>query len=391
MLHSEKTHALDLKFLTDQFVEIDGAGDHVAPRRSRRRFRKLQRRAQRLENFRREKRNLPLIIALEIEIAVASNAAAGDAFNFIPLNHGVVIRLATVMPDEVVSTGNVQVTDFHRRQQYLKSTPMKESLSVGLGRIIRRKRDGALEYLQDDLTIEEPLEICVGRKTLAVTMRTPGHDEELAAGFLLSEAIVNGRNALSKISMPHRNKVNVELAGGMKPRLNAAQRFGAISSSCGLCGKTSMEAIRQSFPAIGSRSARLAVETLLSLPGKLREAQGDFSRTGGLHAAGIFNMNGELKIAREDIGRHNAVDKAIGRALLEGWLPLNSHILLVSGRASFEIMQKALAAGIPVVAAVSAPSSLAVEFARATNQTLIGFLRPPSFNLYTHIERVLLS
>ena len=183
----------------------------------------------------------------------------------------------------------------------------------------------------------------------------------------------------------------VDLKGGVKLKLNSTKRFGTISSSCGLCGKTSIDAIRQNFPAITSKEIRVDIETLLLLPEKLRNAQSDFARTGGIHAAGIFGVDGELKIAREDIGRHNAVDKAIGRAFLDGSLPLDRHLLLVSGRASFEIVQKALAAGIPIVAAISAPSTLAVSFARKSNQTLIGFLRPPSFNIYAHIERVILT
>src|SRR4029453_197472 len=140
-----------------------------------------------------------------------------------------------------------------------------------------------------------------------------------------------------------------------------------------------------------STTFRIGIETLLTLPDRLRKQQGDFTRTGGIHAAGIFDVNGELKIAREDIGRHNAVDKAIGRAFLDRLLPLDRNLLLVSGRASFEIVQKTLAAGIPIVAAVSAPSTLAVDFARESNQTLIGFLRPPSFNIYSHIERVIFA
>jgi FdhD protein len=269
---------------------------------------------------------------------------------------------------------------------------MKEALSIGPGKIIRRKQDGSLEYLRDDLTIEEPLEIRIGGKTLATTMRTPGHDDELVAGFLVSEAIVHDRSAIAKISADESgNRVSVSLAEGVKLQLNSAQRFGTISSSCGLCGKTSIDEIRQNFPAIESANIRIDIETLLSLPEKLRNAQSDFARTGGIHAAGIFDLNGELKIVREDIGRHNAVDKAIGRAFLDGSLPLNQHLLLVSGRASFEIVQKALAAGIPLVVAVSAPSTLAVDFARESNQTLIGFLRPPSFNIYSHIERVILE
>src|SRR5205809_390416 len=267
---------------------------------------------------------------------------------------------------------------------------MKES-GIGSQKIIRRKGSGELEYLPDDLTIEEPLEIRIGRKVLATTMRTPGHDDELAAGFLVSEAIVHDRSEMAEISADGDNRVIVGLAEGVKLKLNSAQRFGTISSSCGLCGKTSIDEIRQNFPAIESANVRIDIETLLSLPTKLRKAQSDFARTGGIHAAGIFDLNGELKIVREDIGRHNAVDKAIGRAFLDKLLPLNRHVLLVSGRASFEIVQKALAAGIPVVAAVSAPSTLAVDFARQSNQTLIGFLRPPSLNVYSHIERLILE
>ena len=241
------------------------------------------------------------------------------------------------------------------------------------------------------MTIEQPLEIRIGRKTLAITMRTPGHDDEIAAGFLLSEAIVRGRDQIVSLSLAGDNRVIVELANEVKLKLNSRKRFGTISSSCGLCGKTSIEAIWQNFAAIRATDLRIDIETLLSLPEKLRKAQSDFARTGGIHAAGIFDAKGELKIAREDIGRHNAVDKVIGRAFLDGLVPLHSHLLLVSGRASFEIIQKALAAGIPIVAAVSAPSSLAVEFTRDSNQTLIGFLRPPSFNIYSHIERVILE
>ena len=220
---------------------------------------------------------------------------------------------------------------------------MKES-GIGSQKIIRRKRDGELEYLPDDLTIEEPLEIRVGRKPIATTMRTPGHDEELAAGFLLSEGIVRTRDQIASISVSGDNRVSVELTAGVKLKLNSTKRFGTISSSCGLCGKTSIDAIRQNFPAIRSTDIRIDIETLLSLPEKLRNAQSDFARTGGIHAAGIFSVDGKLKIAREDIGRHNAVDKAVGRAFLDELLPLERHLLLVSGRASFEIIQKALAA-----------------------------------------------
>ena len=168
-----------------------------------------------------------------------------------------------------------------------------------------------------------------------------------------------------------------------------ARRFGTISSSCGLCGKTSIEFIRQRFPAIELPALNRISETvILDLPVKLRAAQGNFARTGGIHAAGIFDFNGKPFIVREDIGRHNAVDKAIGRAFLDGLLPLRETVLVVSGRSSLEIVQKALAANIPVIAAVSAPSSLAINFARESGQTLIGFLRPPTFNVYSHVERI---
>ena len=391
LLGSIKTNALNLKFLADEFVQIKAARDHVAPRRSGRSIVCVQRSAELFENLERKKCDLAFVIVFKIEVTICANPPACDTFNHGHFDHGMVIRLPTVMANEIVSWRNVQVTDFHRLQQYLKSSLMKEVPSIGPGRIIRRRQDGSLEYLRDDLTIEEPLEIRIGGKTLATTMRTPGHDEELAAGFLVSEAIVHDRSAIARISRDGDNKVIVDLASGVQLKLNSAQRFGTISSSCGLCGKTSIDAIRQSFPAIESTNVRIDIDTLLSLPEKLQKAQGDFARTGGIHAAGIFDSSGELKTVREDIGRHNAVDKVIGRAFLDGLLPLTRHVLLVSGRASFEIVQKALATGIPIVAAVSAPSTLAAEFARESNQTLIGFLRPPSFNIYSHVERVILE
>ncbi|HEX7516625.1 MAG TPA: formate dehydrogenase accessory sulfurtransferase FdhD [Chthoniobacterales bacterium] len=269
-----------------------------------------------------------------------------------------------------------------------------ERQGIGAGSVVRRKADGGYEWLTDEVTIEEPLEIRIGKNPLAVTMRTPGNDEELAAGFLLSEGIVRARSDLREIArctLPASlgNVLNVTLAATAKLSPKAAHRFGTISTSCGLCGKTSIEFIRQQFPPIDS-STRIQIEaaTLLDLPERLRSAQGNFARTGGIHAAAILDLDGNLIVLREDIGRHNAVDKAIGRAFLDDLLPLKNHIMIVSGRSSLEIVQKALAAGIPIVAAVSAPSTLAVNFARESNQTLIGFLRPPTFNIYSHIERV---
>jgi FdhD protein len=272
---------------------------------------------------------------------------------------------------------------------------MKED-AIESAKIIRRNQDGIFEFVRDDFTVEEPLMIRIGRKTVATTMRTPGHDEELAAGFLLSEGALGGCDKIGRFSRPEtaRNRENiiiVESVAAASLKRRAMSRLGTISSSCGICGRETIDAIRQNFPPVSSTNIRIDIETLLSLPAQLRTQQGDFTRTGGIHAAGIFKINGEWKIVREDIGRHNAVDKAIGRAFLDALLPLDRHLLLVSGRASFEIMQKALAAGIPIVASVSAPSALAVTFARESNQTLIGFLRPPSFNIYSHIERVILD
>jgi FdhD protein len=269
-----------------------------------------------------------------------------------------------------------------------------ERQGIGAGSIVRRKEDGSYECVTDEVTIEEPLEIRVGSDPLAVTMRTPGNDEELAAGFLLSEGIVRERTDLKEIApctLPGSlgNVLNVTLASHVKFAPAPAQRFGTISTSCGLCGKASIEFVRQQFPAIDLSIGRKIDEAVLvELPARLRGAQGNFARTGGIHAAGIFDLHGNLLFAREDIGRHNAVDKVLGRAFLDGLLPLSRHILVVSGRSSLEIVQKALAAGIPIVAAVSAPSSLAVNFARECGQTLIGFLRPPTFNVYSHIERM---
>jgi FdhD protein len=265
------------------------------------------------------------------------------------------------------------------------------------GKIIRHRGDGRLEYQPDDLTIEEPLEIRISGKTIATTMRTPGHDEELAVGFLLSEGVLRSRSDIHTLSRPDvaRNRdniIDIELAPHLNLVQTAPQRLGTITSSCGLCGRDSIKAMRQRFqPAASVAGLRLTIEQLLGLPDKMREHQQDFGRTGGIHAAAIFDHNGAAAVVREDIGRHNAVDKAIGWAVRNGSPILNEHILLVSGRASFEIVQKALAAGIPIVASVSAPSALAVSFCRENNQTLIGFLRPPSFNIYSHAERIILE
>jgi len=266
---------------------------------------------------------------------------------------------------------------------------------IGAGHVLRRKSDGSFEQIVDELAAEEPLEIRIGDRTVAVTMRTPGNDNELAAGFLLSEAIVHNCAEIREITRPllaatRENIITVTLAPEVKLKFAKLRRFGTISSSCGVCGKTSIESIRQNFPPITSK-APISAQILLKLPDEMRRQQSNFTRTGGIHAAAIFSLTGELVALREDVGRHNAVDKVIGRAFLDDLLPLNAHLLFVSGRASFEIVQKALAAGISIIASVSAPSTLAANFCRENNQTLIGFLRPPSFNVYSHGERVVLS
>jgi FdhD protein len=269
-----------------------------------------------------------------------------------------------------------------------------ELSGIAAGSIIRRKMDGSYEPATDEVVVEEPLEIRIDNDAIAVTMRTPGHDEELAAGFLLSEGIVRQREDLREVEaivLPGSfgNILNVTLGASANFNPTAVHRFGTISSSCGLCGKTSIEFIRQQFSPLPLKEMLLLkIEQLLQMPDKLRRGQKNFGRTGGIHAAGIFDAAGNPMILREDVGRHNAVDKAIGRAFLDKLLPLHNHVLLVSGRTSLEIVQKALAAGIPVVGSVSAPSTLAINFAREVGQTLIGFLRPPTFNVYAHIERL---
>lgn len=258
-----------------------------------------------------------------------------------------------------------------------------ESVSVEITRL----KAGADARERDELAVEEPLEIRVRGQAVAVTMRTPGHDEELAAGFLLTEGIIRRRADIIEMA-PCRaqgalegNILNVFLAPDVPLDLERLTRHVFSASSCGLCGKASIESVHQQFPAI-AKPREMPLELLLELPKKLRAAQKVFATTGGLHGAGLFDLQGGLIVAREDIGRHNAVDKVLGSAFLADRLPLSEHLLLVSGRASFEIMQKALAAGVAIVAAVSAPSSLAVEFARESNQTLYGFVRESSANHY---------
>jgi FdhD protein len=255
---------------------------------------------------------------------------------------------------------------------------------------IARFSGGKLLAAEDRLAVEEPLEIRLGRAPLAVTMRTPGHDSELAAGFLFTEGVIQAREDLDKIAGPTRdlpNVVSVKLRRGLKIDKNRLRRYFPASSSCGLCGRTTLQAISAKVKAVVT-DIKIPLALLLSLPDKLRDEQETFDETGGLHGAAIFDQWGEPLFVREDVGRHNAVDKVIGAALLQRKFPLGSHILMVSGRASFEIMQKALMAGIPIVTAVSAPSSLAVALARKFKMTLVGFLRDGRCNVYSGEERL---
>jgi FdhD protein len=250
-------------------------------------------------------------------------------------------------------------------------------------------------HVADDiLAREEPLEIRVRGRSIAVIMRTPGHDHELATGFLLGEALIRERTDILDLchcrqgeAAQYQNILNVFLAPTREIDFEKLARNVYASSSCGLCGKSSIESVHQHFPPVRCENT-FAAEVLVRLPDRMRAAQTSFSKAGALHAAALFNESGELFALREDVGRHNAVDKVIGHALLAGRLPLDGHILMVSGRASFEIMQKALAARVPVIAAVSGPSSLAVDFARESRQTLIGFLRGQSMNIYSEPQRI---
>lgn len=238
------------------------------------------------------------------------------------------------------------------------------------------------------MAVEEPLEIRVGGRSVAVVMRTPGHDRELAAGFLVTEGIVRRREDVLDLvycrgdgSAPTENIIDVLLAPGAAVDLERLTRHVFTSSSCGICSKASIDAIRAQFPPLRATLAPRR-EVLVALPERLRAAQATFSSTGGLHASAVFDGDGALVAAREDVGRHNALDKVVGNAFFTERLPLAGHILLVSGRVSFEIMQKALGAGLPCVAAISAPTSAAVEFARESGQMLVGFLRGTRMNIY---------
>lgn len=247
--------------------------------------------------------------------------------------------------------------------------------------------DARGEAAPDQVVVEEPLQIIVDGRAVAVTMRTPGHDAELALGFLLTEGVISSAAQVRRIDVESKqNHALVFLADGVEVDFSRLTRHVFSASSCGLCGKATIDAVANTLPPLMG-DAVFPSEALLAAPALLEASQSVFARTGGLHAAGIFGKDGTMHVVREDIGRHNAVDKVLGHCLESG-LYLSSCFLLVSGRVSFEIMQKALAGGVPLVAAISAPSSLAVEFAGQSNQSLVAFLRPPRFKIYSGTKRI---
>ena len=259
-----------------------------------------------------------------------------------------------------------------------------------------RLRDEARAATTDHVAAEAPLEIRLHGQPFVVTMRTPGDDEALAAGFLLSEGVVTSGADIGDISHPtstdnpDAHVVDVALQGAVTARLSevlAGRRHVTATSACGVCGRPSADALAFSAAPI-TATWRISADLLTTLPGVLRKRQAVFDRTGGLHAAGVFTSDGTLVGIAEDVGRHNAVDKVLGRLLLQDRLPLASHLLCVSGRASFELVQKAVMAGMPILVAVSAPSSLAVDLARERNVTLAGFVRDGGCNVYTHPHRI---
>src|SRR5438874_1168552 len=252
---------------------------------------------------------------------------------------------------------------------------------------------------EDHVTVEEPFEVRLNHRSLAIIMRTPGHDRELAMGFLFTERVIHQaddvhaiEDAMDEDGLPLANVVNVHLHPNEKQDsltfVDKFERHFAVSASCGLCGKNSIDDLMLTAPSLKEEDLRISTSCIYELTRQLRTGQDVFTHTGGLHAAGLFNETGELCLLREDVGRHNAVDKIIGHGLLHNTLPYSRHILVVSGRTSYEIIQKALFARIPCIAAISAPSSLAIQLAHQGGITLIGFLRDHAMNVYTHPERI---
>jgi FdhD protein len=271
----------------------------------------------------------------------------------------------------------------------------KKNHSIEITQVTEWK-DGGATRVEDYLAAEEPLEMRAGRLSLGVTLRTPGDDEELVAGFLFTEGIISRQADLvaletASATSSQKNLVRVTLDPSVPLDANGVARRFSAGSACGVCGKASIAQLRRRGLRRPTADARFDPEILCQLPPKLRTAQDVFGRTGGLHAAALFSPGGNLLVLREDIGRHNAVDKVIGWALLGGRIPLSDHVLLVSGRGGFEIVQKTIVAGIPLLASVSAPSSLAVRLARELGLTLVGFLRGRRFVIYAGEERISVS
>ena len=303
------------------------------------------------------------------------------------------------MAEPVDSSDGTSPMPSPRRSQ---ADPLRQATTT-----LVRWRAGAVTASEDELAVEEPLEIRLrpredssATETIAVIMRTPGVDEELAVGFLYSEGLLTSADELRAVSpgrdadgLPSPNLLDIIPAStadiAERVRAGGVSRAFAVNASCGVCGRNSIAAVCAAFPPLAAHTPLTTASALAALPDQLRAGQSVFSSTGGLHAAGLFARNGTLIALREDVGRHNAVDKLIGRALLDHALPLAQTMLLVSGRLSFEIVQKVVAAGIPLVAAVSAPSSLAVDLARESGVTLVAFLRGASMNIYTHPARIL--
>ncbi|HYY78865.1 MAG TPA: formate dehydrogenase accessory sulfurtransferase FdhD [Actinomycetes bacterium] len=263
--------------------------------------------------------------------------------------------------------------------------------------IIRLGGDGARRS-RDRVAVEEPLELRVAGRPVGVTMRTPGNDVELAIGYCLTERLVAAADQIAAVrycapdGQPQEyNVLTVDLRPGVPPPDPSLDRLAVTSSSCGVCGKASIDAVTQACPSVAGDRLAVPAEVLAAIPDRVRVAQRVFELTGGLHAAAICDPDGQVRCVREDVGRHNAVDKAVGWAATQHRLPLAGSVLFVSGRCSFEVAQKAAVAGVPLVAAVSAPSSLAVDLAEQTGITLVGFLRGDTMNVYTHPERVALT
>ncbi len=253
---------------------------------------------------------------------------------------------------------------------------------------IQKVEGAGASSVQDMLAVEEPLEIRVNGRNIAITMRTPGADDELAAGFLFTEGLIEDRSDIAALAQAQSNLVDLSLARGAEVDLSGSERNFYMTSSCGVCGKASIQMLESACAVLPRNGFRVDADLIHRLPGVLRDAQPVFGRTGGLHAAALFDMRGWLRLLREDVGRHNAVDKLVGAEFLAGRVPLHDRILLVSGRASFELVQKAVRAGIPVMAAVGAPSSLAVQTALRFGMTLLGFVREGRFNVYSAPERL---